>query len=478
MYCGNCGKKLNDNARFCPYCGEKTDYVEKTSVTPNIQEVSYDPQRITPNMIDAGVEDNANRLNVKIIVLAIVIIAIVAGAVVFITQKNNKDNTEAIEKENPSSVQQDNTSSEASDIKEEDIEKTGQRSILDQFLKGQIEYKMYDETLTYPEIESKYEVESHEYRDVDNDDEEELLIFSYINFYPVIVLDVDDGQIVELCSGGGTAEYLTFYEVDGETWVCHSDTSHMGRQIYHFQRYKGYGNIEDDFVLSAEYWENSNAGNDWYDETSDFSYREESISMQEYEELLYEYTGIESHGSVSMDDISINETSKEDFSDVSYASYSSTLGSKNFYFSYPTNVYEKVTHNYDIEQEEKYGTLIESVIFKGAEGSGLEYKMYNRTDGMSKEDVLGAVYKGELNLITVREGATPDLIAPKVSNGYGLSVITGWTEDESKIVYEVIDVEDDYILIMRMVSPSSTEANSVTTELYDRCGFNKTNLWE
>ena len=48
------------------------------------------------------------------------------------------------------------------------------------------------------------------------------------------------------------------------------------------------GEIEDEFQLSAEYWDSQNGQ---YDEKSDFTFRDKKISMEEYEALKTEIIG-------------------------------------------------------------------------------------------------------------------------------------------------------------------------------------------
>ncbi len=196
-------------------------------------------------------------------------------------------NVENIESEKPVSAEDQTIHKEVKDIVTE--ERQTAKDIFEKFLANEVQAALFgDERYYYRDIESEFEIDKHEYRDVDNDGEEELLIYSEIYFYPVMVLDVNGGEIEELCSGGGTAEYLSFYDVDGVTWSCFSDTTHQGRQFYYFKQYRG-TRIVDEFSLSAEYWENED---DRYDENSVFMYRDKKISMEEYEELLEKWNGI------------------------------------------------------------------------------------------------------------------------------------------------------------------------------------------
>ena len=70
--------------------------------------------------------------------------------------------------------------------------------------------------------------------------------------------------------------------------VLHTDTSHAGRQLFWLTRYEGGGNIADEFGFGAEYWDSAD---DKYDENSDFTCRDEKITMTEYEELRKEIAG-------------------------------------------------------------------------------------------------------------------------------------------------------------------------------------------
>ena len=43
MFCKSCGKKINDNAKFCPNCGEKKDSDILSSIVENADESQINP---------------------------------------------------------------------------------------------------------------------------------------------------------------------------------------------------------------------------------------------------------------------------------------------------------------------------------------------------------------------------------------------------------------------------------------------------
>ncbi|MCR5602564.1 MAG: zinc ribbon domain-containing protein [Lachnospiraceae bacterium] len=446
--------------------------------------------------IKKGPKSSINGLLISVIIILSLLIVGVGAYMFFALKGNNDKKIDAeVSKQEPAEISENRTeetieieednegpdaepdaAAEPPEEKEDPVEETlDAKETFRQFLDNEIPASVFDEEMLFSDIQKEYDTEGYEYRDVDNDGEDEMLIHSEMYFYPVMVLDAVDGDIRYLCSGDGTAQYLTFYNHEGTTLACYSDTTHQGRQSYNFVQYKG-PDIVDEFTLSAEYWDNPK---DWYDKNSVFTYRNKEITMEEYEALLKDYTGIESQGlETDSSEITIESTSLEDYSKVSYRMYRSELGSENFNFIYPENLYKSVSHDYGIQIEEPYGTLIERVIFTGGGGSSLEYKMYRRSPAYSKEDILNAVYLGELQNMLVIPGADPNIRAPRVDKGYGLAVISGWAQDAKYVVYEVIEVEDDYILLMRMVAPDISVAKTVTSDLYNGCGFSASKLLE
>ena len=163
--------------------------------------------------------------------------------------------------------------------------------LLDAFLASEIpaiwddgeSVTIYDEL---PHDEDDWECYSVGERiDLDNDGENEQIVNGpYGGFY----LDARDGKVYVLASGEGTAGVLSYAYYDNATWIVHRDTSHAGRQIFWLTKYDGGENIVDEFMLGAEYWDTTD---DKYDENSDFTYRDEKISMSEYEELRKEIMG-------------------------------------------------------------------------------------------------------------------------------------------------------------------------------------------
>ena len=154
-------------------------------------------------------------------------------------------------------------------------------AVLDRFIAGEIpatngNWTFYSTDL---DLSSGYQYSLGERIDLDNDEKNELIIngFGGTSMY----LTVINGKVRVLAHGEGTGGVLSHTLYDGDQWIVHSDTGHAGRQIYKLERYSGPGNLVDTFTLSAEYW---NSPNDRYDENSTFEYRDQKITMQEYEE--------------------------------------------------------------------------------------------------------------------------------------------------------------------------------------------------
>lgn len=165
--------------------------------------------------------------------------------------------------------------------------------LLDAFLASEIEafYDNRTDTILMSELLSyslKVDGEDHfiysvgERVDLDNDGENELIINGP---YGGIYFDARDGKVCILAEGEGTTGLLSYTYYDNAVWIVHSDVLHAGRKMYWLTKYDGEGNIIDEFLLSAEYWDSPYDG---YDENSIFTYRGEEISMTEYEELKKE----------------------------------------------------------------------------------------------------------------------------------------------------------------------------------------------
>lgn len=121
--------------------------------------------------------------------------------------------------------------------------------------------------------------------DLDNDGEDEQIINGP---YGGLYLDARDQKVYVFARGEGTSGMLSYINYDNAVWIVHSDTSHMGRQMFWLTRYDGGEKIVEELLLAAEYWDSPNGV---YDENSDFTFREEKISMKTYEALRKELFG-------------------------------------------------------------------------------------------------------------------------------------------------------------------------------------------
>ena len=123
---------------------------------------------------------------------------------------------------------------------------------------------------------------SDERVDLDNDGKYELILNGP---YGGMYIDERNGEYYVLAEGEGTAGELGHVEYDGKMYIFHRDVSHGGRKIYLFDCYNQDGEKVDSFDLSAEYWD---AEFDYYNSDSDFTYRGQKITMDEYEKLMKE----------------------------------------------------------------------------------------------------------------------------------------------------------------------------------------------
>lgn len=196
-----------------------------------------------------------------------------------------------IEENNPEEFD-DKRTSEAFIPDDTDNEELEPEELLDAFLAGEIpayyDYReettiMYDQL---PHDENDWERYSVGERiDLDNDGEVELIVSGP---YGGKYLDARDGKVYVLAEGEGTTGLLSYANYDNATWIVHSDILHWGRELHWLTRYDGEGKIVDTFKFGAEYWDSPD---DEYDENSKFTYRDEEISMSEYEELHKEIFG-------------------------------------------------------------------------------------------------------------------------------------------------------------------------------------------
>lgn len=167
--------------------------------------------------------------------------------------------------------------------------KSESEELLDAFLAGEIPaiYESGEEfVIMFDDLEFDEEgwdcFSVGEQVDLDNDGENEQILNGP---YGGIYLDARNGKVYVLAQGEGTAGELFYTYYDDAVWIVHCDITHAGRQMYWLTRYDGNGNIVDSFQLSAEYWDSPDSQ---YDENSDFTYRDEKISMEEYEALREE----------------------------------------------------------------------------------------------------------------------------------------------------------------------------------------------
>lgn len=94
MYCPNCGSPLEEDALFCTNCGSKIEPPEQEKMFSDEPMGPADMPPYTPPITGEGSEKPPKKsktgLIVMIVIIAVLCVAIIAGAVVFVLMQRNK----------------------------------------------------------------------------------------------------------------------------------------------------------------------------------------------------------------------------------------------------------------------------------------------------------------------------------------------------------------------------------------------------
>lgn len=117
-----------------------------------------------------------------------------------------------------------------------------------------------------------------QYVDFDNDGDDELVMRDYMG--NSILLDVIGNTVYNVMEAYGTANQSYTAEMDGKRVIVSADVSHVGRKYYFIKQYDACGCLVDFYRLSASY-----DGKSHYSAEDEFEYREQPITMEEFEEI-------------------------------------------------------------------------------------------------------------------------------------------------------------------------------------------------
>lgn len=124
MFCGKCGKQIDDRAKFCPYCGTGTG-IEPTNKRSDQTKESHVHQ--------SGKKGKSSKIRAGIVVAGVVCVCAVVGGVLFFKkeydlEKNGKETTLLEESKVEESLVADNSMEESEGTEETTIEETGAES--------------------------------------------------------------------------------------------------------------------------------------------------------------------------------------------------------------------------------------------------------------------------------------------------------------------------------------------------------------
>ena len=167
------------------------------------------------------------------------------------------------------------------------------REVLEDFISGKIDavYSVEEindipeesfDMISYEELYDHYimgdAIGSINYVDFDNDGEEELVMEDYMG--NSIFFDVIGDTVYKVIRASGTADIAYIVEIEGKRAIARTDLTHGGRRCYSIFQYDACGCVVDFFGLYT-YYEGSS-----YTAEDEFWYRDQEITMEEFEEKV------------------------------------------------------------------------------------------------------------------------------------------------------------------------------------------------
>ncbi|MCR5100220.1 MAG: hypothetical protein K6B41_02550 [Butyrivibrio sp.] len=161
--------------------------------------------------------------------------------------------------------------------------------IYQSYINDELEFEGELFSQKYSYLKEDFDIEpAAYYYDVDDDGESELLVSTY--YYGFDIYDIRSGELIMLDHGDGTSDVCVVFTGNDNTYVGHSDFSHVGRQCLTLFKYDSKGEITERISINAFY---EDSENDVYDENSEFTYNDEEITMDQYEEYMAMYNSID-----------------------------------------------------------------------------------------------------------------------------------------------------------------------------------------
>jgi uncharacterized Zn finger protein (UPF0148 family) len=509
MYCKKCGAKLNDDALFCPKCGNrvKTESSDDKTISSEseekenndkVQEQSNEQVIIEDANTGEKADNNNDELSSEVIIakqkkttnimaITAVMALVLACAFVFIgnpalKSKSNSSGDDEIQNEQKESAEKNESALEkqqstldetetVTDVNNSDIANEEYVSALSEIpvdLMDKLKAQTTDNIVAYAAShwEDNVSVAETEYigsyllrkKDGINAKYENII---YVVYAVRAAIKTDSGREQNTTvlfytsfydlkkSGAGSVETdIGNYQIPGNSFDVTINNDGK-KQRYSFTGYENVDSMYKDLVLKSL---------DQYSCDGEVVYEE---VVDNDEESLNEEFGIDPS---TVEDYSANLNLE------AYEYFDS--GIADFNFRYPLYLYNNVTKSEDAFSAD-YGTNVVTYTFTGSEGSRLIYSLTSRDDSRSIKEMSKYVYTKETN--TLIDSAD---IVNSVSGDHGKVIVTGW-EDATKefIIYDMIKIEGDYILQMKVYMPDFTDDNdknekSYVTECdYRYCGF-------
>lgn len=117
-----------------------------------------------------------------------------------------------------------------------------------------------------------------EYTDFDNDDEDELIIHGYTG--ACLFFDVIGDMVYKVLCTGTTTDFASVAVLNGKKVIKRSDFLYVGRTYYWIMEFDACCCVVDWWELHASY------EGERYTEEDEFMYRDEEITMEEFEEIV------------------------------------------------------------------------------------------------------------------------------------------------------------------------------------------------